>query len=225
MGKLISGKNSVLEAIKNGVNLKCIYILKPLPFSVPAHIKVIITSKNVLDKLSSENHQGYVAKIAEFNYFNIEEVIKDKPQKILILDHIQDPHNLGTIMRTANCAGVKHIIIPKNRAASVTDATLKVASGGQIGLKMIRVNSLNHAVSILKKHQYWIYASSLSDKAVELDHVKSFNYPLALIVGSEGQGVSTTLVKMADEVVKIAMKGSVQSLNVAVATGIMLFKI
>ncbi len=225
MSQLISGKNSVLEAIKYGVPLKRIYVIKPLNIVIQAHVEVIVTNKEHLDKLVHENHQGYVAEICEFNYFNIEEIIKDKPQKIIILDHVQDPHNLGAILRTANAAGIKHLIIPRNRAAKVTSTVLKVASGGQIGLKIIRVNSLSQAVQILKTHHFWIYAAGLSEKAIDLKTIKIFNYPLALIVGNESGGVSQTLLNASDEVIKIAMKGSVQSLNVAVATGIMLFQI
>lgn len=225
MGQLISGKNSVLEAIKNKVPLKRIYVLKPLTILPEKSVEVVITNKKHLDELSNENHQGYVAQMHEFNYFNIEEVFKDKPQKILILDHIQDPHNLGAIMRTANGAGIKHLIIPRDRAAKVTGSVLKVASGGQIGLKIIRVNSLNAVVLTLKKHHFWIYASGLSEQAIDLTSITTFNYPLALIVGSEGKGVAKTLLNASDQVIKITMKGNVQSLNVAVATGIMLFKI
>lgn len=222
---LICGRNSVLEAIENNVPIKVIYTTGKIDFKVDSSIDVRKITKNELDKLSGfANHQGIAAEMKEINYFDMSVLEKDKPTKVLVLDHIQDPHNLGAILRSANASGVKHLIIPRDRAAKVTPTVLKVASGGLVGTKIIRVNSLLEAVKWLKDKQYWIYASALEEKSRPIDKV-IFNENMAIIVGNEKTGVSSTLLKLADEKFFIPMRGTVQSLNVSVATGIILFSI
>lgn len=222
---LICGRNSVLEAIENNVPIKVIYTTGKIDFKIDSSIDVRKITKNELDKLSGfANHQGIAAEMKEINYFDMSVLEKDKPTKVLVLDHIQDPHNLGAILRSANASGVKHLIIPRDRAAKVTPTVLKVASGGLVGTKIIRVNSLLEAVKWLKDKQYWIYASALEEKSRPIDKV-IFNENMAIIVGNEKTGVSSTLLKLADEKFFIPMRGTVQSLNVSVATGIILFSI
>ncbi|MDC8914398.1 23S rRNA (guanosine(2251)-2'-O)-methyltransferase RlmB [Metamycoplasma hyosynoviae] len=223
MSKYIYGKNSVLDAIKNALPIKKFY----LQHGIKLHSSV----KNVqflnateLNKLINGNHQGYIAEIEEFKYYDIGSITKDKPQVVLVLDHIQDPQNFGAILRSANCFAVQHIIIPKNRACDITPTVLKVSSGGFNNAKIIKVASLQDAINLLKKNGFWIYASALSDKSKPLSKTK-FVCPIALIVGNEETGVSTTLQKQADEIIKIEQYGSVQSLNVSVATGILLHQI
>lgn len=224
MSKYICGKNSVLEAIENNIPLKKIYISNRVTLKNNNEINVEVKTMNELSKLTKANHQGYVAEIEEFTYYNIDEIRKDNPKKVLVLDHIQDPHNFGAIIRTANAAGIRHIIIPKDRAVKVTPTVLKIASGGQIGIKIIRVDSLYPSLKKLKDDSFWIYATALDDTAVDANYV-NFNYPMVLIVGNEQKGVNKTLLKLSDEKIYINMEGTVQSLNVSVAAGIMLFKI
>lgn len=222
---LICGRNSVLEAIENDVPLKVIYTTGKVDFKVGKEVEIRKISKPDLDKLAGfANHQGIAAEMKEINYFDMSVLEKDSPAKVLVLDHIQDPHNLGAILRSANASGVKHLIIPRDRAAKVTPTVLKVASGGLVGTKIIRVNSLLEAVKWLKDKQYWIYASALAEKSKPINQVV-FNENMAIIVGNEKTGVSSTLLKLADEKFFIPMKGTVQSLNVSVATGIILFSI
>lgn len=223
MGEFICGKNSVQDAIDNKMPLKVIYTTRKNEIKNATKENVKVVDKVFLDRLSRENHQGFIAELKEFNYFDLQEVFKDKPEKILILDHIQDPRNLGAILRSANAAGVKHIIIPKDRAAKITASALKVSSGGYVGVKVIRVPSIIDAILKLKKNNFWVYASALDPEATELNQT-TFNYPMAMVVGNEGKGVSNTTLKHADAKVYINMKGTVQSLNVSVATGIILFK-
>ena len=223
MGKLIYGRNSVLDALKNKLPITKLYLMKTPDFSFEKDIKVTVTNKKEMDKILRENHQGYIAELKEFNYYTLDEIFKDKPENVLVLDHIQDPHNFGAILRSANAAGVKHIIIPKDRAVSVTPTVLKVSSGGFVGIKIIKVGSLVDAIQKLKKKDFWVYASAL-EKATDVDLI-SFNKPTVLIVGNEHKGVSRSLLKVSDQNVFINMKGNVQSLNVSVATGILLFKL
>lgn len=224
MSKYICGKNSVLEALENNLPIRKIFISPKVKLHSSNGIDVEVKSFSELDKMVSANHQGYVAELKEFNYYNIDEIIKDKPEKVLVLDHIQDPHNFGAIIRTANASGVKHIIIPRDRAVKITPTVLKIASGGQVGIKIIRVDSLYPSLTKLKEHGFWIYATALDETATDANDT-TFNYPLALIMGNEQKGVNKTLLKLSDQKVYINMKGTVQSLNVSVAAGIMLFKI
>jgi len=220
MAIYLSGKHSVEDAIKSGLKIEKIYISSKVHFNIPSEIKVIALSKEDLDKMTRANHQGIIAEIKDVDYFDKSIILKDKPEKVLILDHIQDVHNFGAIIRSANAFGFKHIVIPKDRATKVTGAVMKVASGGLVNTKIIRVSSLNVFVSFLKENNYWIYASAL-ENAKNAEEV-TFNKPIALIVGNEQKGVSRPLLKLADEKVYIKMEGTVQSLNVSVASAILM---
>lgn len=221
MRELICGKNSVKAAITNKLAIKVIYTTKPHELIVEKTIDIKHVDKNFLDNLTRENHQGFIAELKQFNYYDFEVIKRDKPQKILILDHIQDPRNLGAIIRSANAFGFKHIILPRARAAKLTLSALKVASGGFVDLKIIRVNSLSDIITKLKKQDFWIYASALVD-AINLKTIQ-INYPVAMIVGNEAKGISRTLLKQADQKIYIPMQGNVESLNVAVAASILMF--
>lgn len=151
MVKYICGKNSLTDAIKNGFVFKEIYLLKPTNDQIFLNQKVKVVSRDFLDKLVSVNHQGFVGVVENFKFFEIEVLKKDKPEIILILDHIYDQNNLGNIIRTANCFGIKHIILPKKRAAKLNETTVKVSSGGFVGIKFILVNSIVAAINKLKE--------------------------------------------------------------------------
>ena len=226
MRKLIYGKNTVLSALKDqkfSSKIKEVYLLKKPQFFIPKEIKVFVKDKKYFSQFSSQNHQGFIALIDEFEYSNLQTIFEDKPRIVVFLDHIEDVHNFGSIIRTTNALGIQHIVIPKKRASQINPTVLKVSSGGFINMKIIRVNSLMDAATKLRKGGFWIYASSLKE-AKDINQI-AFNFPLILIVGNEGKGVSNSLLKMSDELVKINMNGKVQSLNVSVATGILLFKI
>ena len=223
MSKYLSGKNSVLEGLQNEMPIKAVYLLKGNTIEVNKDIEIFYLNKDQMNKMVDSRHQGYIAELKEFPFYNIESIFKDMPKRVLVLDHIQDPHNFGAILRTANAAGINHIIIPKNRTVGVTPTVLKVSSGGFVGMKIIRVDSLQATVKKLKDKMFWIYATSLDDTSVDIKYV-DFNDPAVIIMGSEKSGVSKTLLKQADQVIHIDMHGTVQSLNVSVATGIILFK-
>ncbi|CAM9106094.1 23S rRNA (guanosine(2251)-2'-O)-methyltransferase RlmB [Mycoplasma todarodis] len=220
MGKLICGKNSVLDALENKLPLSKVYLLKPTEKKIDNGIKVQITSKREMDKLTKENHQGFIAELKEFNYYTLDDLLRDNPEKFLILDRIQDPHNFGAILRSANAFGIKHIVIAKDRQVEVTPTVLKVSSGGYVGVKIIRVDSMQTAIKRIKDANIWIYATAL-EKGTPVNKV-TFNTPMALVVGNEGKGVSKPILKQSDQNVYIPMSGTVQSLNVSVATGILL---
>ncbi|MCP4336709.1 MAG: 23S rRNA (guanosine(2251)-2'-O)-methyltransferase RlmB [Mycoplasma sp.] len=222
MGKLIYGKNTVLDAIKNKLPVKNLYILKKNSFNFSSDIKIKIIEKKEMDKICNGNHQGFIAELKEFNYFSLEEIIKNKPNKILVLDRIQDPHNFGAILRTANAFGYKYIMIAKDRQVDVTPTVLKVSSGGYINIKIIRVNSMSTAIKKLKENGIWIYSTAIKN-GISIKEI-TFNEPFAIILGNEGKGVSKTILKLSDQNVFIPTEGTIQSLNVSVAAGIILSK-
>ena len=226
MKKIVFGKNSVLEAIEYEFPIEEIYLQKGLVNNNLKFKKVVYLDRNSLDKLTENgNHQGYAAKLKDFQYHDLGSIFKDGSDKVLILDHIQDPQNFGAIIRSANVFGFKHIIIPKDRACDVTPSVLKTSSGGFKNVKVIKVNSLFDAIEELKNKGFWIYASALNQQAKKLNDAK-FNEKIAIIVGNEGSGVSKTSLKHSDEIIYIEQdKESVQSLNVSVATGILLYTV
>ncbi len=222
--KYIVGKNSVLDAINNNIHIKKIFATRHYEDILKnTNITYEILDKTNLDLISSSNHQGIIAEISDyFNYYTLEKIIKDCPPIILILDHIEDINNLGSILRTSNAAGVFYIIIPDKRAANINDTVLKISSGGFVNMKICKISSIQVAIDKLKKNNYWIYSSYLSKEA-KVYHDVNYNFPMALVVGNESKGISSTIKKSSDELIYIPMKGTVQSLNVSVATGILLF--
>jgi 23S rRNA (guanosine2251-2'-O)-methyltransferase len=151
MGQFICGKNSVFEAIKDGLPIQKLYVQKKIE-NINSNIKQIILPKRELDLKADANHQGFIAELKEINYENESILFSQNPEKILILDHIQDPHNLGAILRTANASGFQYVVMHKNRQAQITDTVLKVASGGFNNLKIIRTSSLSNVIQKLKKN-------------------------------------------------------------------------
>ncbi|UUM19326.1 23S rRNA (guanosine(2251)-2'-O)-methyltransferase RlmB [Mycoplasma sp. 1018B] len=229
MEKLIlCGRNSVFDAIDNNFQIEKIFIsyenIKLLQKLSHTKIKIEKKSKQFLDNMTKENHQGIIAILKFFPIYDINTFFNDKPSNILILDHIQDPHNLGAIIRTANAFGIKHIIIPKDRSADITATVLKISSGGFIDIKIAKVANISAVIKKLKEHNYWIFATALSEKAITLEKVK-FNEKNVLIVGNEEKGISLPVLKMSDQVIYIKQFGKVQSLNVSVATGILLYEL
>lgn len=226
MSKYIYGKNSVMDALNNHFPIKKLFIQNNLSFKQKLNFKNIsyITLQE-MNKLVKGNHQGFIAEIEEYRYFDIGTIIKDKASQVLVLDHIQDPQNFGAILRSANAFNFNYIIIPKDRACDVTPTVLKTSSGGFNGLKIIKVSSLLEAINFLKEKGFWVYASALNNNAKKLDDLNNFALPICLIVGNEEKGISSTLLKNSDEVIYIEQFGTVQSLNVSVASAILMHKI
>ncbi|VEU62881.1 rRNA methylase [Mycoplasmopsis bovirhinis] len=221
---IVCGKNSVLDAIQNKMKISKIFISNKenLKLFSDINLNIEVKDQSFLNKLTQDNHQGFIAILDSLNYRDLEFLIKHKPKIVLVLDKIQDPHNLGAIIRSANAAGVKDVILPKENAASINSTALKVASGGFVGINFYRVNSLSATITKLKKAGYWSYASALDKSATP--HTKTiYNSPTIIVVGNEGEGVSKSVLSVCDSKIYIDQKGTVQSLNVSVATGILLF--
>jgi len=177
----------------------------------------------ILNKYSATNkHQGIIAETTEFKYSTVEEILsvsKNKQQDafILILDGIEDPHNLGSIIRVAECFGVDGIIIGKNRACSVNETVIKTSAGATAYVKIAKVTNINDTIKYLKEQNVWVYACELGGEDIGKT---DFSGNTAVVIGSEGFGTSKLTLKLCDKIVTIPMCGKINSLNAAIATGI-----
>lgn len=218
----LSGKNTIREAIENNVEISKIFLINKKDYEgFYRNIPVEYISFEEMELMVKTNHQNVVAELKNFKYFSLEEIKKDKPNKVLILDHIQDSYNFGSILRSANAFEWNFVIIPIKRSVDINDVVLKVSSGGFATIKLIKVDSLIKAVNFLKANNFWIYGTSLNEDSMEIKEAP-LNYPMALIIGNEHKGLSKTMLNSLDVNLKIKMSGTVQSLNASVATGILL---
>ena len=192
--------------------------------------KIIVTEieRNKLNQISqTQNNQGVIAIVPPFNYCEVEDVLDVAKQRnespfILILDGIEDPHNLGAIIRTAETAGVHGIIIPKRRAASVNSTVNKVSAGATEHMKIARVNNITETIKFLKKNDVWICGTDMNTK--QYYYQENYKIPIAIVIGSEGFGISRLVKENCDFMVKIPMKGKITSLNASVSAGIIIYE-
>jgi 23S rRNA (guanosine2251-2'-O)-methyltransferase len=241
---IIIGRKPVLEAINSGEDLEQVYILFGQKGGVINAIKIASKKRGIkcneipLEKFKSfssqQNSQGVTAIKSSQKFFELEEIIsssiKSKYPLIVVLDSIQDTHNAGAILRTAECAGVVGIIITRHKSAPVNQTVVKTSAGATEHLKISVVNNLLQSLQLLKENGFWIIGSSLEGTPGEKIPVKNYleidyKIPLALIVGNEEKGIRRLTAENCDFLVKIPMKGEIQSLNVSVAAGILLFEI
>lgn len=233
----IEGRNTVKEAIKSGRDIDRLYVLEEgdrrlseiVGLAKKNKLVVVNCNRKKLDMLSkTNNHQGVIAMCAATEYVSVEDILSDAKEKredpfIVIADGVTDPHNLGAVIRTACAAGAHGLIIPKRRSCGITETVEKVASGAVENLKIAKVSNLNDTVKLLKENGVWVAGTDVSgDKDI---YARDMTGPIALIVGSEGEGMSELLKKNCDFLVKIPMLGKIQSLNASVATGIVLYEI
>lgn len=188
-----------------------------IKYCVDNKIRYEVVDNRVLNKMCEYNHQGVVIDISDYNYYTIDDVCGDL---VLMLDHLEDPHNFGAIIRTCAASGVKSIIIPKDRSVGVTEVVLKTSVGTTKHVKIIMVNNLVNAINKLKDMGYFIYATNMGGK-----DFKSVSYSdkKVLVIGNEGKGVSRLVTKNCDEEICIPMKNEVESLNASVAAGILIY--
>ncbi len=235
MDELIYGRNPVLEALASGANLQRIYVLKDNPKNkdILAEAKknglpVDYHDRQSLTRLcGTENHQGVAAQMAPLAYVEWEDILSVAAEKgevplVLICDHLEDPHNLGAVIRSAVCFGVHGIILPKKRSVSVTSAVLKASAGAAMHIKIARVSNLAQTMDRLKEEGFWIAGTDADGESL-VDN-KALKGPLAIVVGSEGKGMSALTRKKCDFVLRIPMESTINSLNASVATGIVLYE-
>ncbi len=232
----IIGKNTVLEALRAHYPVKSLILDEDIDkkdgiirniFSLADRngIQIYFRDKSWFDRrFKTTNHQGVVAIGGSFVYADINELKIKKDSIFLILDRIQDPHNLGAIIRTAEGAGVKDVFIQKKESCEVTETVMTVSSGAVFHMRIYKVANIIQVIRYLKEKGVWIIGTDVDAKENYFD-VEYSHHPFAVVVGNEGEGVRSGILKECDHVVKIPMFGKVNSLNVSVATGIVLFKI
>ncbi|MDO4176956.1 MAG: 23S rRNA (guanosine(2251)-2'-O)-methyltransferase RlmB [Bacillota bacterium] len=243
MSELIVGRNAVLEALKAGREIEKINIQKLEKGASPsgsvkqiiakakdAKIPVYHSDKAFMDKMmdgAKVNYQGVIATASDYSYCEIEDILafaREKGEKpfIIILDGLEDPHNLGAIMRTAECAGAHGIIIPKRRSVSVNETVLKTSAGAAEHMLCARVTNIGSAIDELKEQGVWIYACDMGD---ELMYDQDMTGSVGIVIGSEGFGISRLVREKCDFVVSIPMKGQINSLNASNAAAILMYEI
>lgn len=232
---VVAGRNAVIELLKSDKDINKIFIERGekhgsineiVARAKENKIVLVEVDKSKLDTMA-ENHQGVVAVVPPFNYCEIEDILEVAKQKeedpfILILDGIEDPHNLGAIIRTAETAGCHGIIIPKRRNAAVNSTVTKVSAGATTYVKIARVNNLNDTIRKLKDSGLWVIGTDGSAKTMYYN--QDLRGPLAIIIGSEGFGMSKLVKDNADILIKIPMKGQITSLNASVSAGIVIYE-
>ena len=229
---LVSGRNNVKEILKNFKKNKGIKkaILQNnfnendiLSLLKSRNIPVEYSEKDKLDRLAKNNHQGVILEIGDYNYSHIDDIIKDKETcKIVILDHLEDPHNLGAIVRTVEASGLDGIILPLNRSVSVNETVMKTSVGTLYDVKICQVTNLSNIIKYLKKQGFWIYSADMDGETYSNI---SFAPKSCLIIGNEGKGLSRIVKEETDEIISIPMYGKVNSLNASVASGIIIYEV
>lgn len=234
----VEGRNSVTELLKSGKDINKLYVQKGEKHGSINEIiklakqnKVVITEldRAKLDQMSeSHNHQGVIAIVPPYEYCDVDEILKYAKSKnespfILILDGIEDPHNLGSIIRTAECSGVHGIIIPKRRSVQVNATVNKTSAGAAQYVKVARVNNLTETIKYLKENDVWIYGTDIEGKCYYNE--QKYNGGVAIVIGSEGFGMSRLVKENCDFLVKIPMVGKINSLNASVSAGILMYEV
>jgi len=231
---LIEGKNPVAECMDSGATIDKIMIYKGTTDGAfvqkikQSGITYQFVDKPVLDRVSkTSNHQGFIAFVTNYQYYTLDDIIEKAYKKgsqplILILDGVEDPHNFGNIVRTAECMGVDGIIIPKNRSVSVNETVVRVSAGATAHINISKVVNINHELEVLKEKGFWIFAAEAGGLDVSQTNM---NGPIAIIVGGENTGVHHHTRELADARISITMHGKINSLNVANATAMILYEI
>ena len=233
----IEGRNSVLELLESGKDINKIYVTrgekhgsinKILAIAKERKIIVVEKDKRQMDEMAQEeNYQGVIAIVPPFEYAEIGDILNVAKEKnedpfVLILDGIEDPHNLGSIIRTAETAGVHGIIIPKRRAASVNSTVNKTSAGAVEHMKIARVTNISDSIEELKREGLWICGTDIN--AEKYYYNQDLTGPVGIVIGNEGKGISEKVKKNCDFNVKIPMKGKITSLNASVSTGIIVYE-
>ena len=232
----IFGRNPVKEAYRAGKTVDKLYMLKgefdPSLNSIRSLAKeartvVSYADRALLDKLANGgNHQGVVAAVTDFTYCDVQDIIdgaraKGKSLLIVLLDGITDPHNLGAIIRSAECFGASGIVIPKHRSVSVNDTVVKVASGATEYMPIAKVTNINDVIRTLKEQNVWVYATDFDGKDPKTVNLSG---DIAIVIGSEGEGIHRLTKELCDDVLTIPQYGKVNSLNASVAAGVVLYE-
>lgn len=237
--EMIAGKHSVTEALRSGRSINKIWIAenaqKHLTQPIIAEAKkagVVIqqVDKRKLDQMvPGVQHQGVVAQAAPYAYAEVEELLAAAESKgeapfLILLDEIEDPHNLGSILRTADCTGVHGVVVPKRRSAQITATVSKTSAGAVEYVPVARVTNLGQTIDQLKERGVWIVGTDV-DADQEMYDSDVFEGPVAVVIGNEGKGMGRLIRQKCDVLIKLPMHGRINSLNASVAAGVVMYEV
>ena len=228
----IEGRNAVREAIRAGKTIDRLLVQKGVKDAIIEDakrrgIKIFFRDKEALDRESAQGkHQGFIAEVTDFVYCELGDILnraekKGEPPFILLLDGVEDPHNLGSILRVAECAGVHGVVIPRHRSVSVNETVVKVSAGAAAHVAVAKVTNINDAIDELKEQGVWVYAADMDGSSV---YDTDLSGAVAFVIGGEGDGVKRLTRSKCDGAVSIPMRGKVNSLNASVAAGVVTFE-
>ena len=227
---LVYGRNVAKEILQKPEKVKKVSLLKNFDdkeinsLLEKNNIKVQYLDKKEFSKFDKYSHQGIILDIEDFSYTNYKDFLDVENAKIVILDHIEDPHNLGAIIRTCEAAGITGIIIPKDRSVDVNSTVMKTSAGALENIKLAKVTNLINVINELKENGFWIVGTALSNNSVDYRDI-DYSGKIALVIGNEGHGVSKAVMQECDYLAKIPMYGKINSLNASVAAGIMIYEV
>lgn len=236
--RIIEGRNPVIEALKNDVQIDKIIVNKEnkegsiskiLSMAKERNIIIKYVDNTFLNKLSENGrHQGVIAEALEYEYKEIEDIFDNARSKgekpfVIILDEITDVHNLGAIIRTAECLGAHGVIIPNRRAAGVNGVVAKTSTGAVEYIPIVRVTNISQTLKSLKEKGLWIYGADMDGE--KYIYEEKFDVPIGLVIGSEGSGMGRLIKENCDTIVKIPMKGKINSLNASCAASIIIYEV
>lgn len=226
---LVYGRNVAKEVLQKPEKVKKITLMKDFndkeinSLIEKNKIKVEYLDKKGFSKFDKFSHQGIILDIEEFSYTNYKDFLDIEDAKIVILDHLEDPHNLGAIIRTCEAAGITGIIIPKDRSVDVNSTVMKTSAGALENVKIAKVTNLVNVIDDLKENGYWIVGTSLEGNIDYRDI--DYTGKIAVVIGNEGNGMSRSVLESCDYLAKIPMYGKINSLNASVAAGIMIYEV
>lgn len=236
MAEIIYGKNTVYETLVSNHRIYEIFVTsrvreqekRIIGLAMDKGITIQTVDKRVLDQMVTGNHQGIVAKIEPYRYYHLSDLMNEAKKRneqpfFFILDGLEDPHNLGAILRTAEASGVHGIIIPKKRSVQLNATVAKLSTGAIEYVKVARVTNLTNTIKELKKQGVWVVGTDL-DTTINYTQF-DYTVPLAVVIGNEGKGMSRLVRESCDALVKIPMKGRIQSLNASVSAAILMYEV
>ena len=229
MSEIVFGKNAIVEAIKQKRKFEKLFIIESnkdiIKLARDNNIKFEIVSKEFINAKAKGNHQGVMAYVPDYKYYELDQIVSDKEDSMIVmLDGFEDPHNLGAVIRTAETVGVDGVIIPKNRSVKVNSTVAKVSTGAIEYVKVCEVTNLSQTLKKLKDLGYWIVGAEYTDKSICYWDV-DYSMKIVLVIGSEGKGVSRIVRDECDYLVKIPMRGKINSLNASVSAALLMYEI
>ncbi len=232
----IIGRNAVTEALRSGKTIdrlvaardqKDVGAQRIINEAKSRGVKVFFYDKTVLDRESDgAKHQGFIAEVTDFKYSELDDVLelarsKNEPPFIFILDGVEDPHNLGSVIRVAECTGAHGVVIPRHRAASVNETVVKVSAGAAAHVMVIKATNINDVIDELKAKGVWVYAADMDGESI---YSTNLSGAVAFVIGGEGAGVKRLTKSKCDGVIALPMRGKVNSLNASVAAGVVAYE-